>query len=91
MYSKDKRREVRLGSKDDDLLVEASGLAGVSVSEFILDRALSDAETLVEAHHSIILDAANYTKFLAVLDSPVTVNEALAAQVAKARPLKQTD
>lgn len=91
MRIKDRRREVRLETKDDDLLVEAAGLAGVSVSEFILDRALSDAEELVEAHHAISLDHEAYIKFLSVLDAPATVNEALVGQAAKARYLKQAD
>ncbi|MHB1712481.1 MAG: type II toxin -antitoxin system TacA 1-like antitoxin, partial [Acidimicrobiales bacterium] len=40
----------------DDLIVEAAGLAGVSVSEFLLDRAVAGAEALVHAHHAIQLD-----------------------------------
>ncbi len=38
MTVKDRRREVRISASDDDLLAEAAGLAGVSVSEFLLAR-----------------------------------------------------
>ena len=41
MTVKDKRREVRISADDDDLLAEAAGLSGVSVSEFLLDRAIA--------------------------------------------------
>ena len=43
MATKDRRREVRLASSDDELLTEAAGILGVTVSEFLLERALSDA------------------------------------------------
>jgi uncharacterized protein (DUF1778 family) len=55
MTVKDKRREVRISADDDDLLAEAAGLSGVSVSEFLLDRAIADAATIVDAHRAIQL------------------------------------
>ena len=55
MTAKDKRREVRISADDDDLLAEAAGLTGVSVSEFLLDRAIADAATIVDAHRAIQL------------------------------------
>jgi uncharacterized protein (DUF1778 family) len=87
MAVKDKRREVRISAQDDDLLAEAASLAGVPVSEFLLDRALSDAADLVEAHRTILLADAAYQTFLAALDSPPQPPERLAAQARRARPL----
>jgi uncharacterized protein (DUF1778 family) len=69
---KDTRRESRLSQRDDDFLVEAAGLAGVSVSEFIASRALADAEQIVDAHHVIQLDADNYRRFPALPRSKAT-------------------
>lgn len=89
MTLKDKRREVRVSASDDDLLAEAAGLAGVSVSEFLLDRALSDATVLVEAHRTIRLNEADYRKFLDELDAPVRSNAKLVSQLRRARPLKR--
>lgn len=91
MGSKDRRREVRLASSEDDLLVEAAGLAGVSVSEFVLDRALGDAETLVTAHRTIRLDTENYGRLLAALDAPLVASDKLVVQARRARPLKRVD
>ena len=91
MQLKDKRREVRISSADDDLLAEAAGLAGVTVSEFLLDRALSDAADLVEAHHSITLGSERFEKFMAALDAPTPVPGALLDQVRRARSLKSID
>ena len=91
MTTKDKRREVRISADDDDLLAEAAGLAGVSVSEFLLDRALSDAADLVDAHRTIRLAEEDHDRFLAALDGPVRAPEELIAQARQARRLKRVD
>jgi uncharacterized protein (DUF1778 family) len=91
MTTKDKRREVRISADDDDLLAEAAGLAGASVSEFLLDRALSDAADLVEAHRTIRLADEDHDRFLAALDGPVRPPEELIAQARHARRLKRVD
>ncbi|MBU6430748.1 MAG: DUF1778 domain-containing protein [Cyanobacteria bacterium REEB65] len=91
MRLKDRRREVRLSARDDDVLAEAAGLAGCCVTEFLLDRALSDALALVESHHTVTLSAEKYRECLAALDAPSAPPPALVDQVAKARPLKVVD
>jgi uncharacterized protein (DUF1778 family) len=91
MTTKDKRREVRISADDDDLLAEAAGLAGVSVSEFLLDRALSDAADLVEAHRTIRLADEDHDRFLAALDGPVRPPAELIAQARRSRRLKRVD
>jgi len=88
---KDRRREMRLSSREDDLIVEAAGLAGVSVSEFLRDRAVADAETLVHAHHAIQLDESSRRRFLAILDEPSPPPSELIEQLRKARSLKHVD
>jgi uncharacterized protein (DUF1778 family) len=87
MTVKDRRREVRISTEDDDLLTEAAGLTGVSVTEFLLDRAVSDATDVVATHRTIALGDADYKRFLAALDSPVQTVKELHAQVRKARRL----
>jgi uncharacterized protein (DUF1778 family) len=88
---KDKRRELRITSQDDDLIVEAAGLLGVSVSEFLIDRAVADAEEVVETHRSIRLQSDSYASFLAALDRPARAPEELLNQVRKSRPMKHVD
>ncbi len=91
MATKDRRREVRLASSDDELLTEAAGILGVTVSEFLLERALSDAADIVDAHRSVILSEEDLTKFLAALDAPVGPPEELVGQMRRARSLKRVD
>lgn len=91
MTVKDRRREVRISAEDDDLLAEAAGLAGVSVSEFLLERALSDAAALVEAHRTIRLSGESYEAFLQALDAPAQPPKQLVAQSRRARRLKRAD
>lgn len=91
MATKNKRRELRLTSHDEDLLVEAAGLAGVSVSEFLLTKALQDAEQLVDQHRNVPLDADRYSRFLATLDQASSAPAELVTQLNKARLLKHSD
>lgn len=88
---KDKRRELRITSRDDDLIVEAAGLLGVSVSEFLVDRAVADAEQIVEEHRSIRLQADSHRKFLAALDRPARPPRELLRQIKKSQPIKHVD
>ena len=91
MTTKDHRRELRLSSRDDDLIIEAAGIVGVSVSQFLLDRAVSDAEGIVEAHRTVLLHGSAYDRFLAALDAPAEPVGPLVAQLRKARSLKHVD
>ncbi len=88
---KDRRRELRLTTKDDDLLVEAAGLQGVSVTEFVLSTAVADAERMVSAHHTIQLTAEAYKDFLAALDAPTTAPPELISQLRRGNQLKHLD
>jgi len=91
MPTKDHRRELRLSSSDDDLITEAAGLLGVSVSEFLLDRAVADAEAIVEAHRTVRLHEQAYERFIAALDAPAQPLGDLVAQFRRSRPLKHVD
>lgn len=85
MALKDRRREVRLSGNDEDLIVEAAGISGLSVTEFLLDRALPDAEQIVRNHRTIELNEAAYAKFLEALDEPPARPAQLLDQASKAR------
>lgn len=91
MPTKDHRRELRLSSSDDDLITEAAGLLGLSVSEFLLNRAVADAEAIVEAHRTVRLREDSYERFLAALDEPAQPVGQLVDQIRKSRPLKHAE
>jgi uncharacterized protein (DUF1778 family) len=88
MSTKDHRRELRLSSSDDDLITEAAGLLGMTVSEFLLGKAVADAETVVDAHRSVRLQRDSYDRFLAALDAPPKPVSKLVDQIRKGRALK---
>jgi uncharacterized protein (DUF1778 family) len=91
MPTKGHRRELRLSSGDDDLIIEAAGLLGISVSEFLLGRAVADAEAIVDAYRTIRLQEEHYDRFLAALDAPPRPLPKLLEQIRKSRPLKHAD
>jgi uncharacterized protein (DUF1778 family) len=88
MSTKDHRRELRLSSSDDDLITEAAGLLGMTVSEFLLGRAVADAEAIVDAHRSVRLQRDSYDRFLAALDAPPKPVSKLVERIRKGRALK---
>jgi uncharacterized protein (DUF1778 family) len=91
MPTKDHRRELRLSSSDDDLITEAAGLLGVPVSEFLLDRAVTEAESIVDADRKVRLQQDSYDRFLAALDVPPKPVSKLVEQVQRSRTLKHAD
>ena len=91
MTIKNRRRELRITSHDEDLLIEAAGLTGVSVSEFLLTKAIQDAEELVEQHRNIGLDSDSYSRFLATLDRSASAPAELVKQLRKTRLLNHSD
>ena len=63
----------------------------MSVSEFLLQRALSDAVALIETHRTIRLSDENYDAFLKALDAPMRPTKELVEQVRRSRRLKRAD
>lgn len=88
---KNRRRELRIDSRDDDLIAEAAGIVGVSVSEFMVARALADAEAVVEGHHSIRLSPDSYERFLQALDRPLQPPRELINQIKLSRQFLPSD
>jgi uncharacterized protein (DUF1778 family) len=88
MTKKRNRREIRLTVSDDGLITEAAGLVEATVTKFIVDRAVTDAKAIVDAHHSIRLEADAYGRFLSALDGPPAPVAELVAQIRKIRPLE---
>ena len=62
------RREIRRTASGDDLITEADGLVGVTIAEFLVIRAVADAEVIIDSHHSIRLHLDAYDRFLKALD-----------------------
>jgi uncharacterized protein (DUF1778 family) len=88
---KNRRRELRIDAQDDDLITEAAGILGISVSEFMVNRAVVDAEVVVDSHHSIRLSPDSYQRFLQALDRPAQPPRELINQIKLSRPLTQAD
>ena len=75
--TKESRLNIRCDLRARELLDKAATYAHVSVSEFVLSRALASAEQVVQANEAITLKPAHFKAFLAVLDEPAKPNAAL--------------
>jgi len=75
--TKESRLNIRCDHRARELLDKAAAYTHVSVSEFVLSRAIASAEEVVQAHESITLHPKSFKAFLAALDAPVRPNAAL--------------
>jgi uncharacterized protein (DUF1778 family) len=74
---KERRLNIRCDEQTRALLERAAGHARVTLSEFVLSRAVQAAEEVVREHESIILPEADFNAFLAALDAPAEPTPAL--------------
>jgi uncharacterized protein (DUF1778 family) len=74
---KESRLNIRCDVHARELLDKAATYAHVSVSEFVLSRALASAQEMVRANECITLKPKDFQAFLAVLDTPAKPNPAL--------------
>jgi uncharacterized protein (DUF1778 family) len=74
---KESRLNIRCDSYTRQLLDKAAGYTHVSISEFVLSRAVASAERVVHEHEAITLEPKDFEAFLAALDAPTTPNAAL--------------
>ena len=71
------RLNIRVDRNARKLLDKAAGYARLSVSEFVLSRAMASAREVVQAQESITLLPAQFEAFLAAIDRPAKPNAAL--------------
>lgn len=82
------RLEVRVRPADKARLERAAALEQVPVSEFVRSAVEDRTERVLLEHESrTVVPAEFFDDLLAALDSPPTVNEALAAAAQRARAL----
>ena len=82
------RLEVRVRPADKARLERAAALEQVPVSEFVRSAVEDRTERVLMEHESrTVVPAEFFVDLLAALDSPPTVNEALAVAAQRARAL----
>lgn len=71
------RLDFRLNPTDKARIRRAAEMRGVSLSTFVRDAVLREAENVVAAEHSVTLTAEESRCFLAELDKPFAPNARL--------------
>jgi len=75
--SKAKRIDVRVSVAAKDTLQRAASHANKTVSQFMLDAALTAAAETLEDRRSFVLDRHQWNKFLRLLDRPLRMKPRL--------------
>lgn len=76
---KDARLNLRLAVSTDELIREAAGLRGKSVSDYVTEAALDRARRDLADQKHFVLDMAAWEAFVAALDRPARINQRLVA------------
>ena len=71
------RLDVRLGEEQKQLIEQAAGFLGQTVSAFTVSTLVHEAEAVVEKFGMLRLSKADQEAFLAALDNPPAPNESL--------------
>ncbi len=75
--TKDERIDVRLNRDHKEALVRAAALQGLSVSDFIVSRALEAAHEVIRKHCVITMHPDDFKRFVKALDEDSEPNEKL--------------
>lgn len=75
--TKERRLNIRCDEETRALLDRAAGYARVTLSEFVLSRAVQAAEEMVREREAISLSEEDFRSFLAALDAPTEPSGAL--------------
>lgn len=86
---KTERIAVRLSPDAKRTLERAARISGRSLTDFVVDNAVSAAQKAIEDSERMRLEEQDRTVFLAALADPPAPNEALKAAVARYRSLTE--
>jgi uncharacterized protein (DUF1778 family) len=75
--SKSERIELRLTPSTKRIIQEAATASHTDLSEFVLQSSLTEAEIALSRRTRFVLNAAEWEKFVEILDRPTTENPAL--------------
>ncbi len=75
--AKEKRIDIRVSQQQKELLEEAAGLKGMSLSTYLLSRGLEAARDDIESHRRLILSDRDRDRFLDLLAEPPAPNPSL--------------
>jgi uncharacterized protein (DUF1778 family) len=75
--TKEARLNIRCDERTRALLDRAAGYTHVTLSEFVLSRAVRAAEAVVQANESMRLSQEDFRAFLDALDAPAEPSPAL--------------
>jgi uncharacterized protein (DUF1778 family) len=75
--AKDTRLHIRCDQQVRHLLDKAAAYSHMSVSEFVLHRAVEEAQSVLAANEAISLSQEDFAAFLTALDAPAEPNAAL--------------
>lgn len=82
---KTKRIALRVSPEDDAVIRAAAERESTSVTDFLIESALTRAQTVMADRTQIDLDPVDWDEFTRALDAPAEINDRLARTLEDAR------
>ena len=73
------RFDIRLPANAKQLLLQAAGISGNTLTGLVLNAALDKAREILQSHQHFVLNAEEWQRFTTMLDNPPEPNAALQA------------
>ena len=73
------RFDIRLPANAKQLLLQAAGISGNTLTGLVLNAALDKAREILQSHQHFVLNAEEWQRFTTTLDNPPEPNAALQA------------
>lgn len=85
------RLQMRLAPPSKKLLARAAAIRGASLSRFVIEVALAEAERVIQSHRSVKLSAPDWERFYDALIDPPAANAAMRRAAKRYRAVRRAE
>lgn len=85
---KTERFNMRIPAREKALIARAAALAQKDMSQFILEKAVSEAKTVIEQAETVEVSERDFIRIMELLENPPPLNDKMRAALAALPPLR---
>lgn len=85
---KSERFNMRIPARDKALIARAAALSQKDMSQFILEKAVSEARAVIKDAERIVVSKQDFLRIMELLENPPPLNDKMRAALAALPPLR---
>jgi uncharacterized protein (DUF1778 family) len=85
---KSERFNMRIPARDKALIARAAALSQKDMSQFILEKAVSEARAVIKDAERIVVSEQDFLRIMELLENPPPLNDKMRAALAALPPLR---